>query len=612
MLVTDLYIYMIRSLLIFVCCVLYINNIKAQMINIQSVTLQPLDKTAIMQPCLDNNGDTCALLKIKTDNLEGIVFSNPNQYMNVRYEDGIYYVYIPSISRKLDFQHKDYIPFQLDLADYGFRRLKNGKTYLVLLEVSKKSEINSSIVLKVEPSSAQVTFDDENLKLSNTGIYEIPVSAGKHSYLIRSENHQMQNNSVSIERSEVKTIYVKLLPINHEVYIKCNVRKARVFVDNIDYGFAGKLYVPQGQHIIRVQADGYVDSEKDILITSSTRSLSFILEQNKKTTHIHAIPVTIYSNSSCIYKNNKKIKNWYDGAKIMFMPGTYELSDNDFSSSLIIEVKDTPLYVNLKKGEIYKLNEENGMTVQKPVQEIATTPSSSSIPSQTFTVKGISFKMIRVEGGTFTMGAMAELRSDAYDDEKPAHQVTLSSYYIGETEVTQALWQAVMGSNPSFFKHDNHPVEQVSWDECKSFISKLNSLTGKNYRLPSEAEWEYSARGGNKSQGNKYSGSNTLGNVAWYEDNSGRKTHSVKTKSPNELGIYDMSGNVREWCQDWFGSYSSASQTNPTGATLGSYRVYRGGSWGTFARACRVSDRNYDMPEHRSSNLGLRLALDSN
>ena len=229
--------------------------------------------------------------------------------------------------------------------------------------------------------------------------------------------------------------------------------------------------------------------------------------------------------------------------------------------------------------------------------------------NQRFTVNGVSFEMVPVEGGTFTMGGTAEQGSDADEDEKPTHQVTLSSYMIGKTEVTQELWQAVMGNNPSYFKGSNLPVEQVSWEDCQAFITKLNALTGKNFRLPTEAEWEYAARGGNKSRGFKYSGSNTLSNVAWYGDNSADKTHPVATKAPNELGIYDMSGNVWEWCSDWYGSYSSSSQYNPTGPNSGSRRVYRGGSWYYYARSCRVSFRNSDNPTYRYDILGLRLAL---
>ena len=229
--------------------------------------------------------------------------------------------------------------------------------------------------------------------------------------------------------------------------------------------------------------------------------------------------------------------------------------------------------------------------------------------NQLFTVNGVSFEMVRVQGGTFTMGATAEQGSDTYDDKKPTHQVTLSSYSIGKTEVTQALWQAVMGSNPSNFKGSNLPVEQVSWEDCQTFIRKLNAITGKNFRLPTEAEWEYAARGGDKSRGYKYSGSNTLSNVAWYYDNSAFKTHPVATKAPNELGIYDMSGNVWEWCSDWYGSYSSSSQYNPTGPNSGSYRVDRGGGWNLSAGLCRVSYRDYSYPSFRRYYLGLRLAL---
>ncbi len=230
--------------------------------------------------------------------------------------------------------------------------------------------------------------------------------------------------------------------------------------------------------------------------------------------------------------------------------------------------------------------------------------------NETFTVKGVSFTMIAVEGGTFSMGATPEQGSDAYDNESPVHSVTLSDYYIGETEVTQELWAAVMGSNPSHFSgYPQRPVERVSWYDCQEFITKLNELTGKNFRLPTEAEWEYAARGGNKSQGYKYSGSNTIGNVAWYDDNSGDKTHDVKTKQANELGIYDMSGNVWEWCQDWYGDYSSGSQTNPTGPSSGSDCVLRGGSWGSNARGCRVSRRYYDYPFNMYFNLGFRLIL---
>ena len=224
---------------------------------------------------------------------------------------------------------------------------------------------------------------------------------------------------------------------------------------------------------------------------------------------------------------------------------------------------------------------------------------------------GINIDMVRVEAGTFTMGATPEMKNPD-NDEKPTHRVTLTNdYYIGKYEVTQALWQTVMGNNPSEFKGDNLPVETVSWYDCQEFISKLNRITGKMFRLPTEAEWEYAARGGNKSRGYQYSGSNNLSDVAWYDDNSSNTTHAVGTKQPNELGIYDMSGNVDEWCQDWKGAYSSSSQVNPTGANSGSSRVIRGGSWDASAWGWgfRSSYRSCNLPGNRYYGFGLRLVL---
>ena len=229
---------------------------------------------------------------------------------------------------------------------------------------------------------------------------------------------------------------------------------------------------------------------------------------------------------------------------------------------------------------------------------------------ETFTVDGVAFKMVKVAGGTFQMGATSEQGSKAYDGGYPVHSVTLSDYYIGQTEVTQELWEAVMGGNPSYFTGDNQcPVERVSWNDCQEFIEKLNRLTGKNFRLPTEAEWEYAARGGNKSKGYKYSGSDNPDAVAWYYYNSGGKTHPVAQKQSNESGLYDMSGNVWEWCSDRYGDYSSNSQTNPRGASSGSFRVLRGCGYGNGVRGVRVSDRFSYTPDGRGVTSGLRLAL---
>lgn len=240
----------------------------------------------------------------------------------------------------------------------------------------------------------------------------------------------------------------------------------------------------------------------------------------------------------------------------------------------------------------------------------------------TVTLKGVSFDMVYVKGGTFMMGATDEQGMDAYDWEKPIHKVTLSDYYIGKYEVTQELWEKVMGTtvvqqrdkvNPKFPLHGtgpDYPMYYVSWDEAQKFCAKLSKLTGKKYALPTEAQWEYAARGGVQSKNYKYSGSDGAGIVACYGDDDNEGTaYPVGTKQPNELGLYDMSGNLWEWCSDKYGLYGGLPQTNPTGAASGSDRVLRGGSWGSNARICRVSFRGYSRPDRRYYYHGFRVVL---
>ena len=297
----------------------------------------------------------------------------------------------------------------------------------------------------------------------------------------------------------------------------------------------------------------------------------------------------------------------------------------DVNSDGFVNITDVTSLINrLLNGPAPTISEENAdanndgsVTIADVTALISSLLSGEPLPpkedstesSETFTVNGVTFTMVAVEGGTFTMGATPEQGDDALDAEKPAHQVTLSSYAIGQTEVTQALWVAVMGTNPSRFSgRPNNPVEGVTWNDCQAFITQLNALTGKSFRLPTEAEWEYAARGGNKSQGYKYAGSNDINEVAWYTDNS-TSTQPVATKKANELGLYDMSGNVWEWCQDYYGDYSSEAQTNPTGPEGGSDRVRRGVGWNGSAVSARVSHRSSRAPTYKYNSLGLRLAL---
>jgi formylglycine-generating enzyme required for sulfatase activity len=242
-----------------------------------------------------------------------------------------------------------------------------------------------------------------------------------------------------------------------------------------------------------------------------------------------------------------------------------------------------------------------------------TQPSAALNPKLSEILKTIDASMVKVEGGGFIMGCTDEQDTDCYYWENPAHVVKLNSFYISKFDVTQRQWQTVMGTAPWWSKNcDDCPVENVTWYDVQLFINKINQVTGDFYRLPTEAEWEFAARGGNKFKGNKYPGTNDVYAVAWIDKNSNRQTHPVGKKQPNELGLYDMSGNVWQWCADWFDDqyYKESPASNPEGPRKGSYRVLRGGSWWEDPDNCRVSNRDRYPPDAGDDDVGFRLARD--
>ena len=254
----------------------------------------------------------------------------------------------------------------------------------------------------------------------------------------------------------------------------------------------------------------------------------------------------------------------------------------------------------------------------KDKEEYATTDHPDEL---TFTVEGVNFTMRRVEGGSFEMGATIEQESGADNDEWPVHSVTVNDYYMGETEVTQALWYAVMGTTvyeqrdysnldwPVIGEGPNYPMYYISYDECQQFVRRLSDMTNQPFRIPTEAEWEFAARGGLYSQGYRYSGSNSIGSIAWYQANSNKNAHAVKMLPSNELGLYDMTGNLWEWCYDWYGEYGFQSQQDPSGPAYGSKRVFRGGAWYNDANNCRIANRIARVSSYRDNGVGFRLAL---
>ena len=382
------------------------------------------------------------------------------------------------------------------------------------------------------------------------------------------------------------------------------------------------VYMPQNTRQMKVITKNYLplmvtfaDYDIERLESNRTYVLTLLSNNLQQAQQSQTLTIRYSPTTATVLVDNKMVKGTNGVAQTTLPVGQHSFvvaCDGYESEEGMVKLKASApsnLQITLTKEAMATQQSivSQPIVAQQPMEQTpVTNVDNISIPVK----DGISIDMVRVEAGTFTMGATAEMEDLWNDEEKPTHRVTLTNdYYIGKYEVTQALWKAVMGNNPSNFKGDNLPVERVNWKDCQKFLSKLNRITGKTFRLPTEAEWEYAARGGNKSRGYQYSGSNNFSDVAWFMENSGSETHAVGTKQANELGIYDMSGNVREWCQDWYGKYNSSSQVNPTGANSGSRRVCRGGCWIYNDRGCRSSCRFSYTPGDRDNFLGLRLVL---
>ena len=406
----------------------------------------------------------------------------------------------------------------------------------------------------------------------------------------------------------------------------------------VSHGNETWVYMPQGSRQLKLLTQSYLpvmvtfaDYGVEKLESNRTYVLVMIKPMNSVGLQKQTLTIRYTPSSATVLVDNKMVKGSNGVAKTTMPVGQHSyvvFCDGYESEEGTVKLKSSApsdLQIRLSKEAVAAVSNANDVMQDNifasSTSSLQSTTSSSGFSSTSsvssgsneisIPVKdGITIGMVKVEAGTFMMGATSEMQKP-YNDEKPVHQVTLTNnYYMGKYEVTQSLWQTVMGSNPSKFKGDDLPVERVSWNDCQEFISKLNSMTGRKFRLPTEAEWEYAARGGKKTRGCQYSGSSNISKVAWYDDgNSGRKTHPVGTKQANELGIYDMTGNVLEWCQDRYSSYLSSSQTNPIGANSGSHRVRRGGSWDYAAVYCRSSYRYSDRPDRRNGDLGFRLVL---
>ena len=492
------------------------------------------------------------------------------------------------------------------------------------------------VTVTLKPSFVEVTLNvdaDVEIWVNNEkkGIRTWTGALGEGSYRMECRKEGYETSVVTKEITLEMNGQTVELPVPRPIYGSLNVEStpqlATLYIDGKDCGTTPKSVneILIGQHKIRISKEGYDDYTETITIAKGERKqvVSTLIKKEQEVDESEIYYTTVQempefpgglSSLADYLRENIKYPQLAQESGIQGRVFVSFIVETDGSVSNVSVLRsvgggcDEEAVRVVKAMPKWKPGKHEGKTVRVshvlPINFILQ-------DGETFTVKGISFAMKLVEGGTFQMGATDEQWSDAEEYEKPVHRVSLSKYYIGETEVTQELWEVVMGTNPSRFKGDNLPVEQVSWDDIQGFLKKLNELTGKSFRLPTEAEWEYAARGGSKSKGYKYAGGNNIDEVAWYDKNTNFKgTKPVKSKHANELGLYDMSGNVGEWCQDWYDSYGSGYQANPTGPSSGLGRVVRGGSWSYDAKNCRVSRRPFPMPPGiRKSEIGFRLCL---
>lgn len=594
-----------KKSLLFLLFVLHTIVAFAQELTVKSFKLAENDISAQTQSRKDLNDRNCALVKVQfvgiISEVEGNVVKPLVKHGNETW------VYMPQGSRQLKILTQSYLPVMVTFADYGVEKLKSNRTYVLVLV--KPSSQNESVdaggnfyAIRVQPRNAVVTIDGIQQNVSSDGEYSAMLPYGNHAYKVEAGGYISKSGSFSVSSGDMTPISVSLVSALATISVTCPTPAVSLYVDKKSVGnapWSGSLR--EGMHLVEAKKNGYRSQRKTIQ-----------LSQQQKLDVAFGELIAIQGNLSVNYKPFGA-DVYVDGKKLGQSPRV-------FNGLLVgnhqVEVRKDGYATNKKsvmisEGQTASIS---GTLSSNTASSSNGYASSSSVSSGSNVISipvrnGITIEMVKVEAGTFMMGATSEMQKPWYD-EKPVHQVTLTNdYYMGKYEVTQNLWKAVMGRNPSKFKGDDLPVEKVSWDDCQEFISKLNSMTGRKFRLPTEAEWEYAARGGKKSRGYQYSGSSKMSEVAWYTANSGSKTHPVGKKQANELGLYDMTGNVLEWCQDWYGSYVSSSQTNPTGAFSGFFRVFRGGSWYGNAWNCRSSCRDSYNPGNCNFDLGLRLVL---
>ncbi|MBI5747553.1 MAG: SUMF1/EgtB/PvdO family nonheme iron enzyme [Nitrospinae bacterium] len=464
-----------------------------------------------------------------------------------------------------------------------------------------------SLKLETKPEYAEIFIDAESK--GRTPLLIERLSAGEHRITLKKENYHKHNELIEIKPGETTEIKRILDVQKGAIKITSVPSGAKVFLNEpftpqgrglgpapagIKQGVRGDLITPLeitdvriGEYQIRLELPDYKPFEQKIEV----RYDEFVTVNAQMSPFPAKLLVTSTPEGASVYIDDKEIgKTDYHGE---ITPGEHNLA---------VELTGY-------EREERKINiEPNGSDSVDFRLKKAAAPAIVTGKSYIEPVTGMEF--VFVKGGCYQMGDI--FGGDAGSDERPMHEVCIDDFYMGKYEVTQRQWTGIMGNNPSYFKNcDDCPVEQVSWNDVQEYINKLNQKTGKNYRLPTEAEWEYAARSGGKKE--KYSGGNNIDSVGWYNGNSGSKTHPVGQKEANGLGLYDMTGNVWEWCQDCYGEnyYKNSPKNNPKGASSGQYRVLRGGSWFSLAWFTRATNRAGNFPDGRDYGLGFRVVVSS-
>lgn len=533
----------------FFVLLLFSISVCSQELHVKSFGIAESDLSAQIQARKDLNDKNCALVKVGIG-LQGVQFEG-NVVGQVVNNVGEYWVYMPQGSRMLKVKHPYYPPIIVTFANYSMEKLESNRTYELMLTVSGgiQSSQTQTLTIKYTPIEATVLVDNKRIKGSD-GVAMANFPIGQHSFVVFCDGYESEEGMVKLKASAPSNLQITLSKEAKTALASTMGKEAtnQNSVNSQNVKFFGKVVDVNGEPII----------------------------------------------GAAIKENGTD--NW----------AITDMEGNFFIDAKSPTVTITVLYVGWQSKQVeLTAGHKEQITLIENKKKESETANSISIPVK----DGINIEMIKVEAGTFMMGATKEVK-EPYKIELPAHEVLLTEdYYIGKYEVTQALWNVVMDSKYSTNDGDLLPKNYVSWNDCQEFIEKLNKITGLKFRLPTEAEWEYAARGGKKSKRYLYSGSNNVLDVAWYDGNSSNKRHPVGTKQANELGIFDMGGNVSEWCQDLWGQYQNDSQINPLGSSAGTKHVLRGGNYFFDIRICYLSYRMFAESNYKDAFNGFRLAL---